>query len=215
MFLKYVSRYEPVNLPPLSEKIIEELYSIVSGYEFSDSQSVLREDDFENCNLEEVLEEKEKISNLDWNKSVGLPISQAKEYYKGSAYFTYKDAMSPTLWEWIEKNIPYKIVGASLFIIHGGDKLLPHRDFTRNQLNINLECNEEAWNYLYKIKDEYSHLETNAYSFIPYERLEVIQKEKLKKNQWYFFPCDIIHSVENIIGRRIVLALNIDTNYIT
>lgn len=212
-YLKYVSKLEPASLPAPTNDVLEDLYGIIRGYKFKDGQDYLREDDFE-VPTEEIQKEINRVKSIDWNQSIGLPISKVAEYTKDSAYFTYKDATTPKVRKWIDENVPYEVTAANIYIVHGGSKLLPHRDFIKNQLNFVLEANEESFNRLYVPKEEYKHLDTNAYSFVPYERLDVIQETKLENRKWYFFPCNIIHSVENIKGTRIVLSLSIDDNSI-
>lgn len=236
MKFNYVPTFELANLPNPPKEIIDELMSIVSTYEFEQNQSHLREDEIESMdffwpkkegaenvesriksnkkNLHEVEKEILKVAEVDWDKCLGLPITEVNNYTDTCAYFVYLDAATPKVWEWVQKNIPYKIETASVFVMHGGSQVLPHRDFGRNQFNYILECNDESYNCLYEPKKEYKHLETNAYSFVPYERLDIVQKKKLDKQQWYFFPCDRIHSVENVKGTRIVFSLYIDSNSI-
>ena len=225
MNFDYVPLFERANLPNPPQEIIDELMSIVSTYKFEQNQSHLREDEIKNADvfwpkndynkntLNEVKEEILKINNIDWNNSLGLPISEVSNYTSDGAFFVYLNATTP-IYRWVMENIPYKISAASVFVMHGGSQVLPHRDFGRNQFNYILECNDEAYNCLYEPKEEFKHLETNAYSFVPYERLNVVQEKKLEKNQWYFFPCDRLHSVENIRGRRIIFSLYIDSTSI-
>ena len=236
MNFDYVPLFEPANLPLPPKEIIDEIMSIVSTYEFEQNQSHLREDEIESMdffwpkkddseksesriksnkqNLREVEKEILKTSNVDWDKCLGLPITEVNKYTDNCCFFVYLDASTPKIWKWVQDNIPYKIETSSVFIIHGGSQVVPHRDFGKNQFNLILECNDDAYNCLYEPKEEFKHLETNAYSFVPYERLNVVQKKKLEKNEWYFFPCDRLHSVENIKGRRIIFSLYIDSTSI-
>jgi hypothetical protein len=204
MYLNYEPTYKLADLPSPPKEIIDEIMSVVATHKHIEGQSY----------LVDTPENQQKFKNADWKNCLGLPFEEVKNYDSDSCYFICLKLNGPKILNWISNNIKYKIDAVGVHLIYGGNNVLPHHDFTRNQLNYVIECNDDSYNCLYEPKEEFKQLETNAFSFIPYDRLNVTKKEHLEKNKWYFFPCDKIHSVENIKGRRIVIALNIDTDFI-
>jgi hypothetical protein len=237
MNYKYL-KYEPLiklaeELPIPPKNVIDEAFKIADSHQHEENQKHLEEDSYEIVSKREsdnfwpnlsseikeeflpcVKEEMIKMKNYDWSKCLGLPISLVESYTSECGYFKYLDG-NEIIWQWVEKNIPYKIDNISVFTLYGGKKILPHQDFAKNQLNMIIECNDETINYVYEPKKEFQHLNTNAYSFVPYERIDVVQEIKVEKNKWYYFPATRIHSIENINNtRRVGISLIIDNNYI-
>lgn len=214
MYLNYEPTYKLADLPSPPKEIIDEIMSVVATHKHIEGQSYLVDPEIHDNSLNERLEEIQRYKNTDWKKCLGLPFKDVEKYDNDSCYFVCLELNSSRILNWISNNIKYKIDAASVILIYGGSKVLPHHDFTRNQLNCVIECNDDSYNCLYEPKEKFKQLETNAFSFVPYDRLNIIKEEHLEKNKWYFFPCDKIHSVENIQGRRIVISLNIDTDFI-
>jgi hypothetical protein len=213
MYLNYEPTYKLADLPAPPKEIIDEIMSVVATHDHIEGQSHLIDETYDNS-LNERFEEIQKYKNIDWKKSLGLPFKEIEKYDDDPCYFVCLELNTPKILNWISSNIKYKIDTASVILMYGGSKILPHHDWYGYQLNYVIECNDDSYNCLYEPKEEFKQLRPNPISFVPYERLNVIKSEHLKKNKWYFFPSDKIHSVENIKGRRIVFSLIIDADFI-
>jgi len=196
-----------VNFPDLPNNLILE----ISSY-FRDNQSKLIS--INGSNHFKTLHSKMVSPDTleDISNNIGIPIKFADELY--SDYCEYSIMPAPkTVNDWIYKNIPIDNIYASIQAFTNGKFFIPHRDVLR----------DTAYNYIielggtdvktcfYKPKQEYSHLDTKAIirTFIPYDRIELIDHVVFEKNKWHEIKVNNIHSVENIDPTSIRLSLTL------
>lgn len=139
------------------------------------------------------------------SEGLGMPF-QTSEKYVGLAEFTMIKA-DDRITNWVKENVTDKLNGVHIQIIDG-KYVFPHIDMLRNRV----------WNYtidtanantcFYEAKPEYSHLELKPRTYVPYERVNEIQRYTIERNRWHELDVGKIHGVENIDGIRLALSIS-------
>lgn len=146
----------------------------------------------------------------DIEGSLGLPGSEAEKRYPDLSNFTFIDAPEDVN-KWAKENIsPY--CHANIQEFSNGSFFFPHKDLMRvKAINYLIETGgNEVRTCFYEPKKEYSDLPIYARTFIPYERIELVESITFTKGEWHSIDVSKIHSVENIDPekRRVSLSLS-------
>jgi hypothetical protein len=145
--------------------------------------------------------------------NLGVPTWKAVELY-GNTVCSFSIMPTPAIVNrWIADNIPLIGVHASIQEFTNGKFFIPHRDLLRDvAYNYILETGGDAVETcFYKPKPEFKHLDVTARTFIPYDRIDLVDSVIFESGQWHKIDVTNIHSVENIdpTKRRFSLTLSI------
>lgn len=204
--------YEYTNFPKLPQSIIQELYDWFNLHR----PSLVPIEGFDHFKMMpqahgHVDNEHPLTSELENN--IGIPTRKAVEFYGNEVCSFSIMPTPPSVNKWIADNIPLKGVHASIQEFTNGKFFIPHRDLLRDvAYNYILETGgDNVKTCFYKPKPEFEHLNVTARTFIPYDRIDLIESTVFEKDQWHKLDVSKIHSVENIdpTTRRFSLTLSI------
>jgi hypothetical protein len=120
--------------------------------------------------------------------------------------------ISEELEKWVKNNIneTCKVNAHGFFY---GKYFYPHIDFIRHRaINYIIETGGElVETRFYEPKEKYKHLTFLSRSYIPYEKLNLIESVVIKPFKWHSMEVNKIHSVENLDPnkKRVSLTLGI------
>lgn len=204
--------YTYTNFPKLPPNIIQELYDWFD----LNRPSLVPIEGFNHFKMlpkahGHVDNEHPLTSELENN--LGVPTWKAIELY-GNTVCSFSIMPTPaTVNRWIADNIPLTGVHASIQEFTNGKFFIPHRDLLRDvAYNYILETGGDAVETcFYKPKPEFKHLDVTARTFIPYDRIDLVDSVIFESGQWHKIDVTNIHSVENIdpTKRRFSLTLSI------
>jgi len=147
---------------------------------------------------------------IDWNKSLGYPISEATKHFKNLAQFDFL-GVNEDLDKWVRENISRDVAYVSIQSMYGGTTITPHVDEMRKYaFNYVIETGGESRTVFYKPKQEFEHLTAYPQTIFPYEKLDVIEDIQIEPFRWHSLDTSTIHSVENLdpLKKRISLSLS-------
>lgn len=147
---------------------------------------------------------------IDWENSLGYPISEATKYFENLAHFDFLE-VNEDLNNWARENISQDIAYVSIQSMYGGTTITPHIDEMRSfAYNYVIDTGGESRTVFYKAKKEFSHLTAYPQTIFPYDKLDIIEKISIEKNKWHKLNTSVIHSVENLDPnkKRISLSLS-------
>lgn len=218
-----MNAFEFKDYPNLPDWLVEHLYKIL---EAQASNPITYDDNFK----ERMLREAEMlmggadqatldaIAFLDYNEedTLGGPFTDPKAY----DFFTEKLAhfdfipVDQIVIDWVTENIPEKVIGVNLQVMHSGEIITPHIDELRHYaLNYTLERGgDNVQTVFYKVKPEYSHQKAYARTLIPFNKLEITESLGIPEKRWHKMNIsDEIHSVLNLdpLRKRIALSCSI------
>jgi len=195
--------------PQIPDHIVQEIYS------FLDSQ---RKDIGE---IEEMSKFKTKAFQLDYidehhsqesikQESLGLPGNLILESRPDLSTFYFLDAPE-VVKQWVSDNISPNC-HASIQEFSEGTFFFPHIDFVRTRaMNYILETGgEDVRTCFWKPKLEWAHLKPIHRTYIPYDRIDLIESIVFPIKKWHSLDVQKIHSVENInpTMKRVALTLS-------
>jgi hypothetical protein len=216
-------RIEYKDYPKLPDWLIDHIYKILDE---QSSSPITYDDNFKDRMLEEAemwmggADEKtlEAIAVLEFNEDDTL----GKPFTDPTAYEPFKDSLArfdfipvdKIVEDWVSENIPEKVIGVNLQVMHSGSIITPHVDELRHYaLNYTLERGGDCvQTVFYKAKSEYQHQKAYARTLIPFEKLEVVESIGIPINQWHKMNIsDDIHAVLNLdpLQKRIALSCSI------
>jgi len=142
---------------------------------------------------------------------LGLNLELLEKHYPTVCILSFLPAEQEVT-DWVHKNVtPAGFVGINIF--HSGDFFFPHIDLMRTRaINCVVEPGGEnvttSW---YKPKLEYEHLEATTRTFIPYDRINVVEEKIFKTGEWYELDVSKIHNVKHIEPnkRRITITVSL------
>ena len=142
---------------------------------------------------------------------LGLNLELLEEYYPSVCVLSFLPVEQDVA-DWVHENItPKGFVGINIF--HSGDFFFPHIDLMRTKaINCVIEPGGDnvttAW---YTPKKEFEHLEATTRTFIPYDRVEVIEEQIFAAGDWYELDVSKIHNVKDIdpTKRRITITVSL------
>jgi hypothetical protein len=119
---------------------------------------------------------------------------------------------------WIRKNITEHYQNSSLMYCHGGDFAAgatstgAHTDFTRDYvLMYNLDTGGDAAELVFWKERGQDLIRPRATQCGDYQNLEIVDSVAGPANVWYLTNTRILHSTENVTGRRLNLQISFDT----
>jgi len=130
--------------------------------------------------------------------SLGVPFDDAQNYFdKKIANFAFLDA-SNELVEWVKNNIPLKIRGTNIQVMHGGEIITPHIDEIRSSaLNYILSPGGDNVSTSFYISNDPNLMAMPQMAF-PYNRLNLLESNVIPCEQWHTLNVQKIHGVENL-----------------
>lgn len=119
---------------------------------------------------------------------------------------------------WIRKNVTEAYQNSSLMYCHGGEfaKLATstgaHTDFTRDYvLMYNLDTGGESAELVFWKEKNQDLIRPRGTQCGDYQNLEMVSRVTGPSNVWYLANTRILHSTENVTGRRLNLQISFDT----
>jgi hypothetical protein len=208
MYLTYV------DLPPVPKYIRDQIIHIVEHpiHNFQNSASFV-EYARKNLNIEASQEIIDAIVGIEYNSqdSLGYHLSDAFKYFDDLANFDFLE-VNDEIKKWVRENIDLDVIHISIQSMHSGKTITPHIDEMRNYAyNYIIETGgDKTSTCFWTPKVEYSHLKTYAQTVFPYDRLDLVEKIKIKECAWHKLDTKTIHSVENLDPhkKRISLSLS-------
>jgi len=156
------------------------------------------------------------IAFLDYNKDDTL----GGQFTDLSAYNFFTEPLArfdfipvdQVVIDWVTENIPEKVIGVNLQVMHGGEIITPHVDELRHYaLNYTLERGGDVRTCFYEVLPEWQHQKAYARTLIPFSKLKEIISEPIPERRWHKLDIGIIHSVLNLdpTKKRIALSVSI------
>jgi hypothetical protein len=114
--------------------------------------------------------------------------------------------------DWVTENIPEKVIGVNLQVMHSGEIITPHIDELRHYaLNYTLERGGDVRTCFYDVLPEWSHQKAYARTLIPFSKLKETISEPIPERRWHKLDIKIIHAVLGLdpAKKRIALSVSI------
>lgn len=212
--------FEYKDYPELPQWLVDHLYKILDDQA---SQPITYDDNFKERMLKEAdmlmggadQATLDAIAELEYNEedTLGGPFTDANAYIPFNQPLARFDfiPVDQTVIDWVTENIPEKVIGVNLQVMHSGEIITPHVDELRHYaLNYTLERGgNDVQTVFYKVKPEYSHQRAYARTLIPFEKLDVVNSIGIPEKQWHKMNIsDEIHSVLNLDPTRKRIALS-------
>ncbi len=205
-----------LDLPPVPKYLEEQILNIVdkplANFHNSDAFVEYLEKNRNDLNISAGEEVIDAITNIeiDYNKSLGFPLSEVWNYFEDLAHFDFLE-VNEELNKWARENIDSKIAHVSIQAMYGGTTITPHIDEMRTKaLNYVISTGGKSKTCFYKPKKEYQHLVAYPQTVFPFDRLELVEEIQIEPYKWHELNVTEIHSVENLDPtlKRISLSLS-------
>jgi hypothetical protein len=216
-----MSALEYKDYPLLPDWLEDHLYNIL---EDQHSSAITYDDDFK----ERMLKEAEMlmggadqatldaIAFLDYNEedTLGGLFTDPSAY----EFFTERLArfdfipVDQVVIDWVTANIPEKVIGVNLQVMHSGEIITPHIDELRHYaLNYTLERGGHVRTCFYEVLPEWSHQKAYARTLIPFGKLKETLSEEIPERRWHKLDIQVIHGVLDLdpTKKRIALSVSI------
>jgi hypothetical protein len=151
-------------------------------------------------------------SNINWDDSIGCSLFGIDREKYNPAEFIFLLDVPLELKDWVSKNISEKYDIVSIQIMTGGTQILPHVDgYRKIAYNYIISASPETITCFYEPTEEFKSHKSYSETYIPYERLTLIEEHRILKNKWHKLDVQKIHSVEHIDHDvpRIAITLSI------
>jgi hypothetical protein len=151
-------------------------------------------------------------SNINWDDSIGCSLFELDQKKYNSAEFIFLLDVPAELKDWVTKNISEKYDMVSIQIMTGGTQILPHVDgYRKVAYNYIISAVPETTTCFYVPVEEFKSHKFYSETYIPYERLTLVEEHRIPKNIWHKLDVQKIHSVEQIDYNipRIAITLSI------
>lgn len=206
------NNYRILDFPAPTKEIINEVLSLVSKFEQSQVKLTKMDEmsKFETPGeTNDVINSTHKVVDT---QTLGLPMDQLETVYPDVATLSYLP-VSQKILKWIKSEvIDTDNVGIQVF--HSGSFFFPHIDIMRKgAINCIIETGgKNVLTNWYEPKSEFSHLPQVPRTFVPYERISLIDHTQFKKGVWHTIDVSKIHNVTNIdpSKKRIALTISLD-----
>lgn len=211
-----MSYFTYLNLPSIPSDLVDKILYLsenpLNNFHATDELVEHMKSNRDNLNISASNEVIDAITNLkiDYDKSLGYPLSEAATHFKELAQFDFLE-VSEEIDAWARENISPDIAYVSIQSMYGGTTITPHVDeMRRYAYNYVITEGGDSRTVFYKPKEEYKHLEVYPQTIFPYDRITVMEKITIKKNIWHYLDTSTIHSVENLdpTKKRISLSLS-------
>jgi len=211
-----MSFFTYLDLPHIPDELIKEILRICDdpSNNFHNSDEFLEyaksnRDTFKISAGEEVIE---AISNLeiDYDKSLGYPLSDAHIHFQDLAQFDFLE-VTDEINRWVAKNISESVAYVSIQSMYGGTTITPHIDEMRKfAYNYVIDTGGDSKTLFWTPKPEYKHLMIYPQTIFPYDRIDVLDEISIDLYRWHRLDTSTIHSVENLnpTKKRISLSLS-------
>lgn len=192
--------FKYIDKPQLPEEIVTIIRQQVKEHQ---DNTVLS--DFDKMRINESIQEEIDKAYGQATEGLGMPFETSNRY-PGLAEFIMIKANDQIL-EWIKENVASNLNGLHIQVIDGSF-VFPHIDMLRNRVwNYTIDT-ADAETSFYIAKPEYAHLELKARTYVPYERVNEIQRYKIDANRWHELDVGKIHGVDKINGVRLALSIS-------
>lgn len=205
-----------LDLPPLPRHLEEQIFQIVDKpiANFHNTTAFVEyiEKNRNDLNISAGEDVINAINNveIDYDKSLGFPLSEGWEHFKELAHFDFLE-VNEELNNWAREHIDKNVVHVSIQAMYGGTTITPHIDEMRTSaLNYVVSTGGNSKTCFYKAKKEYEHLIAYPQTIFPFERLELLEEICIQPHRWHRLDVSTIHSVENLDPalKRISLSLS-------
>ena len=216
-----MSMLEYKDYPPLPKWLEDYLYGIIAA---QDNNPITYDDNFKDRMLKEAemlmggadQATLDAIAFLEYNEAdtLGGPFTDSSAY----DFFTEKLAsfdfipVDQIVIDWVKENIPEKVIGVNLQVMHGGEIITPHVDELRHYaLNYTLERGGDVRTCFYEVLPEWQHQKAYARTLIPFSKIKEVISEPIPERRWHKLDISVIHSVLNLdpTKKRIALSVSI------
>jgi len=205
--------YESLDFPSLPDNLTQE---IIEWYEIKRKDLVL----ISGSKHLKLMNDDNKLLNQNHPQKVsqdalGLPNSLPSHLFRHTlAQFGHMKAPK-SVGKWVKHNLPlpFSDIIVGLQEMAYGKFCVPHIDVLRSV----------AYNYLidaggpdvrtcfYEPKPEFQHLSVTARTYIPYERIDLVESVKFDSGKWYKLHVNKIHNVENLDPNQRRLAITLSS----
>jgi hypothetical protein len=216
-----MSALEYKDYPPLPEWLEAHLYKILDEqganpitYDEDFKERMLKEADMLMGGADQAT--LDAIAFLEYNEedTLGGQFTDPTAY----GFFTERLArfdfipVDKVVMDWVSDNIPEKVIGVNLQVMHSGEIITPHIDELRHYaLNYTLERGGNVRTCFYEVLPEWSHQKAYARTLIPFSKLKEIVSEEIPERRWHKLDIQVIHGVLNLdtTKKRIALSVSI------
>lgn len=201
-----------LELPPLPDYLISQVYQLIDDFvppngitiEINGSTVILDIDpNTPNDNLNDL---GIPINNIEKVKT-SLELPESKHRTVATPHII---EVTDTIDQWLRENICSEMMYARILVIENGNTFTPHVDKIRKAAyNFVIESGGTAKTARWKPKKEFASMKASPYSYVPYERIDLIEEVHINLRQWHQLDITEIHSVEELDPekRRIVLTI--------
>lgn len=199
------TNFKYLNFPQVPQHLIESVYKCLNEQHDIDSTHTFKKFKIDAYQIDKIEE-----SYIIDNTLLGVAGDEAVEKYPDLSTFMFTKAPAD-IHQWCNDNI---LEGCTVHIQYftGGSFFLPHVDLIRNRAYNYLIETGNAVTCFWQPKKEYSHLKATPNTFIPYDRIELVEEITIEKNKWHQLAVDKIHSVEKIKSTRLSLTISLVDN---
>ena len=201
-----------LELPPLPDHLISQVYQLIDDFtppegipiEINGSTVILDldpntpEDDPNDLGIQ--------VNNIEKVKaSLGLPSSKHK-----TVSTPHIIAVNDAIDQWLRENVCPEMMYAKILVMENGNTFVPHVDKIRKAAyNFVIESGGIAKTSRWKPKLEFEGMKATPYSYVPYERIDLVEAVQIQSRRWHQLDVMEIHSVEELDPkkRRIVLTI--------
>lgn len=178
--------------------------------EFIDAQDFESFDDLLINSTPEVVQMVKDIYGFEGKDSeLGYAGHVAREMFPTLIKYHFLE-VSEKVKDWVRQNLPIEAASINVQVMIDGKSIAPHIDeIRRYAINYLLDTGGDVELVFYELKDPADEKWIHPQMFIPYEKLEVKEVNKVPANVWHTLPTNKIHSVENIDPTRKRIALTI------
>jgi hypothetical protein len=156
------------------------------------------------------------IAVLDYNEkdTLGGPFTDPSAYNfftEALARFDFIPVDQKVI-DWVTENIPEKVIGVNLQVMHSGEIITPHIDELRHYaLNYTLERGGDVRTCFYEVLPEWQHQKAYARTLIPFSKIKEVISEPIPERCWHKLDISVIHGVLNLdpTKKRIALSVSI------
>ena len=192
--------------PKLPEDLKQEILDFIK------TQDLESFDDLLINSTPEVVQMVKDIYGFEGKDSeLGYASHEAREKFPTLVKYHFLD-VPERVKDWVKENLPINAASINVQVMVDGSSIAPHIDEIRQYaLNYLLDTGGDVELLFYELKNPEDEKWVHPQMFIPYEKLEVKEVNKVPVDVWHTLPTNKIHSVENIDStrRRISLSISI------
>lgn len=199
------TNFKYLNFPQVPQDLIDSVYKCLNEQHDINSTHTFKKFKIDAYQIDKI----EETYTID-NTLLGVAGDEAVEQYPNLSTFVFTKAPEEVR-QWCCDNI-LKDCTVHIQYFTSGNFFLPHVDLIRNRAYNYLIETGDALTCFWRAKNEYAHLQATPNTFIPYDRIELVEEINIEKNRWHQLSVDNIHSVEKIKSNRLSLTISLVDN---